>query len=205
MVLRLLPRYFLRGALLTAPIALTLYILYWIFKAFDDLLPFGIPGLGLVVTALLITLVGFLTSNVIGRNAFEWTESMLRRVPFVKLLYSSIKDLIGAFVGDKKSFDQPVTVQLGPDSPIKLLGFVTRSKVLGLDLVDHVAVYFPQSYNFAGNLVLVPAGLVRPVNAPSSEVMTFIVSGGVSGLGIGESVLPPPPLIPDVPRGSGQL
>src|SRR5690606_29996298 len=123
MVLRLLPRYFLRGALLTAPIALTLYILYWIFKAFDDLLPFGIPGLGLVVTALLITLVGFLTSNVIGRNAFEWTESMLRRVPFVKLLYSSIKDLIGAFVGDKKSFDQPVTVQLGPDSPIKLLGF----------------------------------------------------------------------------------
>lgn len=201
MVLRQLPRYFLRGALLTAPIALTLYILYWIFELFDDLLPIGIPGLGLVVTAAFITLVGFLSSNVIGRNVFEWTEAMLRKVPFVKLLYSSIKDLIGAFVGDKKSFDQPVTVQLSQDSPVKLLGFVTRHQVSALGLADHVAVYFPQSYNFAGNLVLVPANLVQPVHATSSEVMTFIVSGGVSGLGVGQSVLPPPPLVSnDAPR-----
>ncbi len=197
MLLRDLPRYFFRGAFLTAPIALTLYILYWLFRAFDQLLPIGIPGLGLVVTLAFVTLVGFLSSNVIGRTAFDWTERVLRKVPFVKLLYSSIKDLVGAFVGDKKSFDQPVTVRLSHDSSLRLIGFITRRQVSGLGLTDHVAVYFPQSYNFAGNLALVPRSLVEPVEASSAEVMTFIVSGGVSGLGVGQSVLPPPPSPPD--------
>ncbi len=193
MLLRDLTRYFFRGAFLTAPIALTLYILYWLFQAFDQLLPIGIPGLGLVVTLGFVTLLGFLSSNVIGRTAFDWTERLLRRVPFVKLLYSSIKDLVGAFVGDKKSFDQPVTVRISNDSPLRLIGFITRAQTGALGLHGHVAVYFPQSYNFAGNLVLVPRGLIEPVDASSAEVMTFIVSGGVSGLGVGESVLPPPP------------
>ncbi len=192
MILRHLPGYFLRGAFITAPVALTLYILYSLFRLFDELLPIGIPGLGLIATAAVVTLIGFLTSNVVGRSIFEWTEALLRRVPFVKLLYNSIKDLIGAFVGDKKSFDQPVVVRLSADSDVRALGFITRRDVPALDLPGHMAVYFPQSYNFAGNLVLVPGHQVEVLDVPSAEVMTFIVSGGVSGLGVGESILPPP-------------
>ncbi|MFO7177652.1 MAG: DUF502 domain-containing protein [Pseudomonadota bacterium] len=189
--LRRIPRYFLRGALVTAPLALTFYIVYWLLALFDQLLPVGIPGLGILATLALITFVGFLTSNVVGRSVLETTEGILKRVPLVKLVYTSIKDLVGAFVGDRRSFDRPVAVRLAPGSPIKLLGFVTRQNLAQLGELDHVAVYLPQSYNFAGNLVLVPRSLVEPLDVSSAELMTFIVSGGVSGLGVGQSLLPP--------------
>jgi uncharacterized membrane protein len=186
-----IPRYFLRGALVTAPLALTFYIVYWLLSLFDQILPVGIPGLGIVLTLSLITLAGFLTSNVVGRSVFDTTEGILKKVPLVKLVYTSIKDLIGAFVGDRKSFDRPVVLHLAPGSPIKLLGFVTRDGLSQLGFADHVAVYLPQSYNFAGNVVLAPRELVEPLDVTSAELMTFIVSGGVSGLGVGQSLLPP--------------
>jgi len=188
---RRFPRYFLRGALVTAPLATTFYIVYWLLSLFDQILPIGIPGLGIVITLALITLAGFLTSNVVGSSVFDTTESMLKRVPLVKLVYSSIKDLIGAFVGDRKSFDRPVVLYLSLGSAIKMLGFVTRDGLSQLGLADHVAVYLPQSYNFAGNLVIAPRELVEPLDVSSAELMTFIVSGGVSGLGVGQSLLPP--------------
>src|SRR5688572_5373126 len=119
---RRFPRYFLRGALVTAPLAITFYIVYWLLSLFDQILPIGIPGLGIVITLALITLAGFLTSNVVGRSVFDTTEAMLKRVPLVKLVYSSIKDLIGAFVGDRKSFDRPVVLYLSQGSAIKMLG-----------------------------------------------------------------------------------
>ncbi|HEX2736017.1 MAG TPA: DUF502 domain-containing protein [Polyangiaceae bacterium] len=190
MLLRRLPRYFFRGALITVPVGLTLYLLYFAFNAIDSLLPLKIPGLGLVVTISLVTLVGFLSSSVIGRTVVDLTERTLRGVPFVKLLYNSIKDLVGAFVGNKKSFNQPVAVQLG--GGLCALGFITREQAQGLDFPEHTAVYFPQSYNFAGNLVLVPRERVQKLNVSSSELMTFIVSGGVSGLGVGQPLVVPP-------------
>src|SRR5690606_17310753 len=101
----------------------------------------------------------------------------------VKLLYSSIKDLVGAFVGNKKTFEQPVAVMLSETSPVRALGFVTRDRAAVLGYPDHVAVYLPQSYNFAGNLVLVPKKCVEPLTVGSSELMTFVVSGGISGFG----------------------
>ncbi|HET9955365.1 MAG TPA: DUF502 domain-containing protein, partial [Polyangiaceae bacterium] len=127
-------------------------------------------------------------------------ERLLKRVPLVKLIYTSIKDLIGAFVGDHRSFDRPVAMRLAADSPVRMLGFVTREALHTLGFVEHVAVYLPQSYNFAGNLVLVPRALVEPLDVSSGELMTFIVSGGVSGLGIGPSMLPPAPLSKGSPR-----
>jgi len=193
MWLRKVFRYFLRGALLTSPLGLTLYIILTVLAAVDRLLPFGIPGLGLLVTLTLITLVGVFTSNVVGRSVFERTEQFLNKVPLVKLLYTSIKDLIGAFVGDRKSFNRPVAVRVEKGSSLRLLGFVTRDNLHALGLSAHVAVYLPQSYNFAGNLIVVPADQVEELDVPSSELMTFLVSGGVSGLGVGQSLLPPPP------------
>jgi uncharacterized membrane protein len=165
--------------------------LYWIFRSIDQFVPLGIPGLGLVITVTFVTLVGFFSSSVIGRTVLDFTERILRGVPLVKLLYNSIKDLVGTFVGSKKGTNRPVKVRISTDLDCFVLGFVTREAVAELGSTDHVAVYFPQSYNFAGNLVLVPRKLIEPLDLPSSELMTFIVSGGVSGLGVGESMLPP--------------
>lgn len=193
MSVKRLIRYFLRGCLVTAPLGLTLYIVWVVLSWIDRLLPFGIPGLGLVVTVGLITLVGVLTSNVVGRSFVELADWQLRRLPLVKLVYTSIKDLVSAFVGDKRRFDVPVSVAIVPGSDVRMLGFVTRQGMARFGQPDSVAVYFPQSYNFAGCLAIVPRDRVDVLDLPSSEVMTFIVSGGISGFGVGESMLPSEP------------
>jgi len=186
--------YFVRGCLVLAPLAATAYIIWLGFTIVDRLLGIDVPGLGFVITLGLITLVGFLTSSVIGSSVVEFTEHFMRRLPLVKLLYSSIKDLISAFMGQRATFNHPVTFQLSAESDIKALGFITRQSLAKLDLPGHVAVYLPQSYNVAGNLLLVPAERVQPVNVPTSEIVTFLVSGGISGLGVGYSLPPPPPV-----------
>jgi uncharacterized membrane protein len=187
-------RYFVQGALVIAPIVATVYILYFAFTTIDQLIDLNVPGLGFVVTVGLVTLIGFLTSNVIGRSVVDFTEHLMTRLPLVKLLYSSIKDLIGAFMGQRATFSSPVSVRIGaPSDDIRMLGFVTRKSLSQLGLPGHVAVYLPQSYNVAGNLLLVPAERVEPVDASTSEIVTFLVSGGISGLGVGHTLPPPPP------------
>jgi len=108
-------------------------------------------------------------------------DKVFTKVPMVRMLYSSIKDLVYAFAGDQKKFDKPVLVSLGLGCDAKILGFVTRESLENLGLEDHVAVYFPQSYNFAGNVLIFPKSAVKPLDISSSEAMTFIVSGGVAG------------------------
>ena len=191
MTLKRLIGYFVRGCLVLAPLGLTVYILFTILHAIDQFLPVGIPGVGLLITLCLVTIVGMLTSNVIGRGVVEATDRALKKLPLVKLIYTSIKDLINAFMGDKKSFNRPVAVTLNPISGLKALGFVTRDGLHALDMPLYVSVYFPQSYNFAGYLALVPREQVEVLDVSSAELMTFIISGGVSGLGVGQSVLPP--------------
>ena len=186
-------RYFVRGCLVSVPLAVTAWLIFVTLRFIDQLLPLGIPGLGLVVTLSLVTLIGLLTSNVVGRSVFQFTDRVLSGMPLVKLLYNSIKDLIRAFVGDHKSFDQPAAVMLSPGGA-RVLGFVTRDALHMLGMPDFVAVYFPQSYNFAGQLAVVPRSQVELLDAPSAEVMTFIVSGGISGFGRGQSLVPPPTL-----------
>jgi len=190
MAIKRLVRYFLRGCLVTAPLGITIYIVWIILSAIDRLLPFPIPGLGLLATVALITIIGLFTSNVVGRSVLDITEGLLQRLPLVKLVYSSIKDLVSAFVGDKRRFDAPVAVRLAGDA--RVLGFVTRDGLARIGMPDYVAVYFPQSYNFAGYLMLVPRAQVEPLDLPSADVMTFIISGGVSGFGIGQSMVPQP-------------
>jgi len=114
----------------------------------------------------------------------------MRKLPFVRLLYSSSKDLLSAFVGEKRRFDAPVLVALQPDGAVKALGFVTSESMEDFGLTDHVAVYLPESYNFAGNLFVVPRSRVTRLERESAEVMAFIVSGGVS---LHHELPPPPP------------
>lgn len=184
--MNLLLRYFVRGLVIVMPIGLTLYIVYQAFSAIDRLIarffevPF--PGVGLMITVAAIVAIGALASNFVGRKIFQVTETIFRRAPLVKIVYSSIRDLIEAFVGDKRRFNRPVLVSLTSDGAIRTPGFITRDDLSALGDRDRVAVYFPQSYNFAGNLIFVPRDRVIPVELESSQLMTFIVSGGVSGL-----------------------
>ena len=176
-------KYFVRGLIVFVPAALSVFVLWTVFVKVDGLLGIPFRGAGLVATIALVTVVGFLASNFVTRRAFDLLDGVFQRVPFVKLVYGAARDLVNAFVGERKSFDRPVAVSLGgPDAP-KLLGFSTRESLTGIGLPDHVAVYVPQSYAFAGHVLLVPRDQVTPLAAPSAQAMAFIVSGGVSGLG----------------------
>jgi uncharacterized membrane protein len=173
--------YFLRGLVLLAPLAVTLYVCVLVFLTIDGWLGLPVPGAGFLAAIALVTLVGFLASTLFERGLtalLGLVERALLRLPFVRLLYTSTKDLLNAFVGERRRFDRPVRVSVGG---VTLLGFVTADSLARFGLEDHVAVYLPQSYNFAGNLVLVPTAAVAPVTAESSDVMAFIVSGGVTG------------------------
>lgn len=186
-IVQALIRSFLRGLLFVAPVAATVYVLWFVIGNLDAwigverLLGRRIPGAGIVLTALLITLIGFLAGNFATRWLFHGLEELFARTPFVKLLYTSLKDLIGAFVGDKKSFDRPVLISLGERADMETVGFVTRDDSSGLGLDGRVAVYVPQAYNFGGMVVLVPRERVRPLDADPSAVMAFVMSGGIAG------------------------
>lgn len=175
-----LSRYFFEGLLLLVPIVITIYVLYIVFMKIDRIFGFEIPGVGFIFTIITVTLIGFMTSNFLTKRLVQAAEKTLTRLPLVKMIYTSIKDLIGAFVGEKKSFNKPVLVSLSPESSVEVIGFVTRESLDVLGLTGKVAVYLPQSYNFAGNLIIVSKEQVKPLQAESGTVMAFIVSGGIT-------------------------
>jgi uncharacterized membrane protein len=172
--------YFLKGLVFLAPLAFTIYICVRVFTTIDGWLGIGIPGVGFLVTVVLITTIGFLAQSFLTRSVLAGVESLLNRLPFVRLLYSSTRDLLNAFVGEKRRFDQPVLVTPYPGGVARVIGFVTQESLTGLGLVGHVTVYLPFSYSFAGTLMIFPTSAVTPIAADSAEVLAFIVSGGVT-------------------------
>lgn len=176
--------YFLKGLVIFVPIILTVVVLILTFTKLDNILNdfFGVsfPGIGILITVVLIVVIGFVASNFLGKKLFALVEKVFTGLPLVKLLYSAVKDMIEAFAGEKKSFDKPVIATLAPGGAAKVVGFVTQETLENLGLSDHVAVYVPQSYNFAGNVMLFPKEAVKPLSIESSQAMAFIVSGGVS-------------------------
>ncbi len=175
-----LTRYFFEGLLFLVPLVATIYVLYLVFIKIDNIFHFKIPGLGFVATILTVTLIGFIASNFLTRKLVGLIDKIFRRLPLIKMIYVSIKDLINAFVGDKKGFNKPVLVKVSSGNDIQVIGFVTRESLSDLGISNRVAVYLPQSYNFAGNLIIVPKENVTPLDIDSSNVMAFIVSGGVT-------------------------
>jgi uncharacterized membrane protein len=172
--------YFLKGLVFLAPLAFTIYICARIFTTIDGWLGFAIPGAGFAITVVLITMVGFLAQSFLTRSVLNIVESLLNRLPFVRLLYSSTKDLLNAFVGEKRRFDKPVMVTPFQGGLGRVFGFVTQDSLASLGLVDHVTVYLPHSYAVSGMLWIFPSSVVTPIAADSAEVMAFIVSGGVT-------------------------
>lgn len=173
-------RYFFEGLLLLVPMVATIYVIYVIFVKIDSIFKFKIPGTGVLVTLLTITLVGFVSSNILTKKLVTVIDRMLTRLPFVKMIYTAMRDLMNAFVGDKKSFNRPVLVAVSADRSVNIIGFMTKDDLESLGLADKVAVYLPQSYNFAGNLIIVSKDRVTDLSVDSGDVMAFIISGGVA-------------------------
>lgn len=178
--MKLLLTYFLRGLVLTVPLFVTGWICWLVFMQIDGWLGLPQPGAGFAIIIAAVTVAGFVGSTFLWRRVEVAVEAVLDRLPFVRLLYSSTRDLMNAFVGEKRRFDSPVLVAMSADGAVRTFGFITQRSLTALGLEEDVAVYFPQSYNFAGQLVVVPAVRVTPLEAPSSDVLAFIVSGGVT-------------------------
>lgn len=173
--------YFLQGLLYIVPIYVTFYVMFWTFKKIDGLLPFKFPGLGVIVIIALVTFIGFIGTSIIATPINAFFSKMLNKAPLLKTIYSSVKDLMSTFVGNKKGFKQAVFVRLFDNSTIERIGFITNEDLSSLNInKGRVLVYIPHSYNFSGNLFAVERKYITPINAPSSEVMKLIVSGGVS-------------------------
>lgn len=181
---RQLINYFLRGLIFLVPSVATVYVFVQSFIYIDGIIPYEIPGLGILTLLGIITLVGLVGSSVLAQPFVYWGNQLLERAPLVKTVYSSVKDLISAFVGQQKKFDRPVLVKMYENAEVQKLGFLTQEDLKDIGVVGKkVAVYLPHSYAFSGNLFVVPAANVEPINAKPADVMKFIVSGGVTKLG----------------------
>lgn len=179
--------YFFRGMLIVIPVSVTIYLAYvtvtWMNDLFNNLFfsqfEYEVPGLGLITGFIAITMVGFFLSRTFIKPLVHYFEQLFVHTPLINIVYSSIKDLTEAFVGDKKRFNKPVYVKLNEDG-MKRFGFVTASSLKHFGLEDDVAVYCPHSYNFSGNVYMVPRESVTPIDTDPTDFMRFIVSGGVT-------------------------
>jgi len=194
-IFRALINYFFRGVLVVVPIGAAVFLILWLFTSLDKLLnlsdliitdpktgkPVYIPGLGILTVIVVIMLAGVIVTNLITAPIYNWFSRLFHRLPLFNFVYSSVKDLTEAFVGEEKKFNEPVLVTMD-EFGLKRIGFVTHKDLTVLGLPDDVAVYFPFSYSFTGQLVIVPGIRVKPIDKSAGEMMKFVVSGGVSHL-----------------------
>ena len=184
-----LTKYFLQGLLYLAPFAITVYIIFTLFYLVDNILKntllklfnVDIPVLGLLIMIFIIILAGIIGRTFIARPFKALFDRFMDKTPFLKVIYSALNDLFSAFVGKEKKFNKPVLVLVNPVSNLEKLGFLTEDDLSRLNETGKVAVYFPHSYNFSGELYIVPKENIKPIDINPAEVMKFIVSAGVSG------------------------
>jgi len=184
-------RYFLQGLLLLSPVAITIYAIVVTFQFIDglllqdltDLIGFKIPGLGIIIIVTFITLIGILGSSILIKPLLSSIDAFISKAPLVKIIYTSIKDFMSAFVGKEKKFTEPVLVKMSMDSDLEKIGFVTQHDLSALGIEPgKVAVYMPFSYALSGSLFIVPVANIKPLNTNSTEVMKFVVSAGVTSV-----------------------
>ena len=195
---RKLIQIFFQGLIVLAPIVITAWAVISLFNFIDGILPNllrilfpstpGIedvyqrrfPGLGFLVVILVVMLVGYISSTFIVSKLLQLFDNILERTPGVKIIYSTVKDFLEAFAGNKRKFDRAVLVSIeAPD--VYRIGFITHEELSEFGLREHIAVYVPHSYAFSGVLYLVKRERVKVLSdVPSSDAMKFVVSGGVT-------------------------
>src|SRR5690606_27073774 len=148
----------------------------------DGMFPLETPGLGILLIFLVVTAIGFLGSFVIRFPLFSFFDSQLERLPLVKLVYSSMKDVLKSFTGQRRGFKYPVLVKLYENSEIRRLGFITNEGVHHLKGQDSklITVYVPHSFAISGQLYLMPQSYIKAIDETPSEVMKYIIAGGIT-------------------------
>jgi uncharacterized membrane protein len=191
-------KYFLQGLIILAPILITLWTVISFFNWIDGILPnfihslfpklgldeYGnprrIPGLGFIVVAGIVLLVGYVSSSFIVSRLVELFDNILEKTPGIKIIYSTIKDFFEAFAGNRRKFDKAVLVSIEA-ADIWRIGFITHEELAEFGLHEYIAVYIPQSYAFAGHLYFVKKDRVKVItDISSTEAMKFAISGGVT-------------------------
>lgn len=179
---RRLLKFFIQGVLVLAPVTITGYLLYLLFDKVDSILrPYvNIPGLGFAILITFVILVGWISSNFLMGSVLGLFDHWLEKTPGIKFLYSSIKDFFEAFAGEKKKFDKAVLINAFSND-VWIIGFLTDQEMKKFEMgADHVAVYVPQAYNFAGQLFILPRNKVKKIeHITSGEAMKYAVTGGV--------------------------
>ncbi len=175
---RVFLNYFFKGVLVIVPLAFSIYIIYSVVSTVDGIIDLGFPGSGFIVTILALAFVGLLVTSFITEPIYNYLDKLLNRMPIFKLMYSSVRDLLEAFVGEDKKFNEPVLVELSEG--VKQVGFLTQNNLNNIGLEDDVAVYFPFSYSIAGKVLIVNKSRVSPLRMKAADAMKFAVSGGVS-------------------------
>ena len=185
-------QYFIQGLLVLAPVAITVYIIFWLFFNIDMLLlpvyrlfssnpqePFYIPGLGFVIIISFVILVGYLSSFFVVNKIIEFLDHLMERTPGIKVIYSFVKDFSAAFAGKKRRFKKAALVSIyQPD--VWQIGFITNEDVSQFGLEDYVTVYIPQTYAVAGGLFFIKMDRVKLItDIPPADVLKFAISGGV--------------------------
>lgn len=197
--LKKLLQYFFQGMIVLAPIGITLWVVVGLFRWIDGFLPNlinslfpdllekdaagnlrSLPGLGFIVVVALVLLVGWISSLFVVGRLVTLLDSVLEKTPGIKFIYSSVKDFLEAFAGNKKKFDKPVLVNVdGAD--IWRIGFITQQSSEEFGLKDHVTVYVPHSYAISGITYFVPKEKIKPLPSISAaDAMKYTVSGGVT-------------------------
>jgi uncharacterized membrane protein len=198
-VLSALAQLFFQGVVLLAPIGVTVWVIVSLFSWVDNFLPnllnFLFPvkfamvdgkipkvtGLGFVVAIGLVLLVGWLSSLFFVERLVSVFDKVLEKTPGIKIIYSSVKDFLEAFAGNKKKFDQPVLVNVdGAD--VWRVGFITQESTDHFGLAEHLTVYVPHSYAISGITYMVPVSKIKklPKGVSAGEAMKYVVSGGVT-------------------------
>lgn len=193
-------QYFFQGIIIIAPIGITLYVVIWLFNVVDNFLPNilynlfpkmmtapdgslrTIPGVGFILVVVTVTFLGWLSSSFIVSKIVSVFDKVLEQTPGIKYIYTSVKDFLEAFGGNRKKFDKPVLVNVDAIDTWRI-GFITQNDVEQFGLINHVAVYVPLSYALTGVVYFVPTEKIKTLtNMNSAEAMKFVISGGVTQL-----------------------
>lgn len=189
---RKLLQYFLQGLLTLGPIFITFYAFYWVVSGIDGLIPIFTYtdergtvhvqnyGLGLVIVVLIVIVVGYISSFFITNRIINFFDKTLQKMPGIKHVYTTTRDFVEAFAGDKKKFTHSVLANID-DTDVWRVGFVTQEDMDDFDLKEHVAVYIPMAYSIAGNVYIIPKSRLKEIpGISSSQAMKFAVTGGVT-------------------------
>lgn len=184
--MRTIANYFLYGLIFIFPLFATFYVVVFLVNWVDNTLysilfgwlPFDLPGLGIITAFFIIVILGFIVTRAFTNPVIKYFERLVEKTPFIKIIYTSFKDLTESLLGDKKRFNQPARVKL--TDGVERIGFITEENLSNFGIEDRVAVYFPHSYNFSGNLFLVDPIMVTPLDIDPSDALKFAISAGVT-------------------------